>query len=200
MHKPLFPLVLTVLLTACGGGGGGAASVTPAAQSPNLGASSGQSLSVSTGTIAAGYIECDTAVNIAAQNDCNGYANMSNGSFAFTAIAATASGAPIAQQLVNGSSLTFPNGAYRVAESPADVPALIAVSGGPWPAPGSVLDANGTAYGNRFFVTCIARGTAHLVLQRVDASGTTALPLATTAFPSNNDTVNCSASGSLIVF
>ena len=156
-------------------------------------------LPAATGTIGAGYVECDTAANIAAGNDCNGYANFSNGAFAFTAIAATASGAPIVQQVANGGVLGFSNGAYRVVESPGDGAAMISISGGPWAAPGSVLSDAGGAYGNRFFVTCLQRGTAHLQLQLVSGSAGVGLPFATASFSRNETAVDCSSSQSLTV-
>jgi hypothetical protein len=192
--------VLLLALTACGGGG--STSGVPGAPSQSSQSSSAQSngmLPVSSGSIAAGYIACDTAANTAAGNECNHDANFANGAFAFTAIAATASGAPIAEQIVGASALAFPNGSYRVVESPADSPAMVAIDGGPWSTPGSVLAGAGGSYGNRFFVRCVHRGTANLRLELVSGSTASALPFATTAFTSNSTTVNCTASGSVTV-
>ncbi|HZW52892.1 MAG TPA: hypothetical protein VFF00_02595 [Candidatus Elarobacter sp.] len=200
MFKPVFALVLTLSLTACGGAGStaGAGIVPVSGQSSS--ALSGGLMPASSGTVGAGYIECDTAANIAAGNDCNGYANFSNGAFAFTAIAATSSGTPIAAQAGSGGALGFANGAYRVAESASDSPAIVAVSGGPWAAPGAVLSGPGGSYGNRFFVQCVRRGTASLELELISGADASALPLATGAFPANTTTVNCSASGAVTVF
>ncbi len=199
---------LALALTACGGGGGSAPSaVLPAAGGIQNQSSLGSTLSPASGTIASGYIECDTAANIAAGNNCNGFANFFpatapavGGAFVFTAIAATASGTPIAQQLVNGSSATFPNGAYQVVESRGDNPQIVSISGGPWAAPGSALTGAEGSYGNRVSIACVHAGTGTLELQLVDGSNTRALPFATRVFAANATSVNCSASGGITVF
>lgn len=204
------PLVaaLTVALSACSGGGGSAPSALP----PQTGgvqnqAALGSTLSPSSGTIGSGYIECDTAPNIAAGNNCNNFANFypaaapaTGGAFVFTAIAATAAGNPIAEQLVNGSSAAFPNGAYRVVESAGDNPQIVSVSGGPWSTPGSQLSGADGSYGNHVSIACVRTGKGNLELQLVTGSGTLPLPLGTRAFASNTTTVNCSASGAITVF
>ncbi len=197
---------LTLTLTACGGGGGSAASaVLPANGGIANQSALGSTLSPASGTIASGYIECDTAANTAAGNHCNNYANFFpaptvGGTFVFTAIAATASGTPITQQLVNGSSATFPNGAYRAVESAGDVPQILSISGGPFTSPGSALSGAAGSYGNHVSITCVHMGTGNLELQLVGESGAQTLPLGTLAFSSNTTTVNCSASGGITIF
>ena len=199
---------MTLALSACGGGGGSAPSaVLPANGGIQNQSAVGSTLSSASGTIAAGYIECDTAANIAAGNNCNNYANFFpaappaiGGAFIFTAIAATASGSPIAQQLVNGSSATFPNGAYQVVESRGDNPQIVSISGGPWSTPGSQLSGAGGSYGNHVSITCVHTGTGNLELQLVAGSNTVSLPLGMQAFPANATTVNCSASGAVTIF
>ena len=196
MFRLLFAFAFTLSVTACGGGGSSSGSPAIPAGVPQAAQGSGATMPASIGTIAVGYIECDTAANIAAGNNCNNYANFSNGTFSFTAVAANASGSPIAQQVSGGSALGFANGSYRVTESPSDSPAMLSISGGPWATPGSVLSANGAAYGNRFYVQCIHTGTATLQLQLGDGSG---LPLGTAAFTTNVATVNCTASFALTI-
>jgi hypothetical protein len=200
MSKPMVA-VLMLSLTACGGGGStsGAAAVL-VQQAQNSSAQSTGVMPASIGTVAAGYIACDTAANIAAGNDCNHFANFADGAFAFTAIAATAAGAPIADQTVNGSALAFPNGSYRVVESSNDSPAIVSIDGGPWSTPGTALTGSGGSYGNRFFVRCQHLGTASLRLELVSGPTSAALPFATAAFQTNNTTVNCSASGTVTIF
>ena len=210
MNRTTFGLLaaLTFALTACGGGGGsGPSAVLPPGGAMQNQSSLGSALPPASGTIASGYIECDTAANIAAGNNCNNFANFfpapapgGGGTFVFTAIAATASGTPIAQQLVNGSSATFSNGAYQVVEARGDNPQILSISGGPWAAPGSVLSGAEGSYGNRVSIVCMHPGTANLELQLVAGSNTPALPFATQSFSSNAATVNCSAAGSIIIF
>ncbi len=195
-------------LAACGGGGStGAAgpSILPA-QAQNQGLSSTGTLSAATGTMASGYIECDTQAHTAVGNNCDNFANFTaatppafGGSYAFTAVAATAAGAPIAQQLSNGGALSFANGSYRVIEAPSDGAAMVNIAGGPWSMPGAAFSGAGGAYGNTFSVTCTHVGTANLVLQVVANGNTQTLPLAAAAFATNVTTVDCSASGSLTV-
>jgi hypothetical protein len=192
-------------LAACGGGGGstaaGGSSVLPV-QSQVL--SSTGTLSAATGTVAAGYIECDTQAHTAAGNNCDDYANFTpvaqpggGGAYGFTAIAATASGIPIALQLSNGGGLSFANGSYRVIEAPSDGAAIVTIAGGPWSMPGQSFAGAGGSYGNAFSVTCVHVGTANLQIQLAGAGGAQPLAFASAAFASNVTTVNCSASQSI---
>jgi hypothetical protein len=194
-------------LAACGGGGGSTAAGGPSVlpvQTQVL--SSTGTLSAATGTVATGYIECDTQAHTAAGNNCDNYANFTaaappafGGAYTFTAIAATASGQPIAQQLSNGGALSFANGSYRVIEAPSDGTAIVTIAGGPWSMPGSAFSSAAGSFGNTFGVTCTHVGTANLLLQ-VEANGNVqGLSLATAAFAANTTTVNCSSSGSLTV-
>jgi len=195
-------------LAACGGGGGsgtmGSSSSVVPAQSQAL--SSTGTLSAAIGTMASGYIECDTQAHTAAGNNCDGFANFtaatppaSGGAFTFTAIAATATGAPIAQQLSNGGALSFANGSYRAIEAPSDGAAIVSIAGGPWSMPGSAFAAAAGSYGNTFSVTCTHVGTANLQLQVVANGSAQVLPLAAVAYATNTMTVDCSASGSITV-
>ena len=168
------------------------------------------------GGIASGYIECATPAQIAAANNCANYANfdLATGLYTFTAVAADAGGYPIATQLANGAAVPFANGAYNVVESPADNPAIVAITGGPWSAPGSALPAVTGAYGNAFTVRCIRTGTAQLQLQLVGGAptnpvsgyaydaGTSPAPnalLPIGAHGPSSVAVNCTASGSLTI-
>jgi hypothetical protein len=188
-------------LAACGGGGSTGAAGSSVLPAQSQGLSSTGTLSAATGTMASGYIECDTPAHTAAGNNCDGGANFTpatppavGGAFTFTAIAATASGAPIAQQLSNGGALSFANGSYRVIEAPSDGAAIVSIAGGPWSMPGSAFSA-AASYGNSFSVTCTHVGTANLQLQVANGSGQV-LPFATAAYATSATTVNCSASGS----
>jgi len=95
------------------------------------------------GGVASGYIECATLGQITAGNDCANYANFDTNAalYTFTAVAADASGYPIATQLANGAPVAFSNGAYTVIESPGDNPPIVSVSGGPWSNPGTAFAA-----------------------------------------------------------
>jgi hypothetical protein len=198
MNRLLFVILLVPSLAACGGGGAASSSsgVIPAGLSQNAAQTVGATMPAATGTVGAGYIECDTAANIAAGNNCGGYANLSDGVFAFTAIAATAAGAPIAQQTAGGVALQFANGGYRVLEAASDGAPVVAIAGGPWSSPGGVLSAGGVSYGNRFTVQCLRQGVATLQLQLTSGQ---ALPPATTAFAANVTTVDCTASFALTI-
>ncbi len=168
------------------------------------------------GGIASGYIECATPAQIAAGNNCAGYANfdLATGLYTFTAVAADSGGYPIATQLANGAAVPFANGAYNVVESPADNPAIVAITGGPWSSPGSALPAATGAYGNAFSVRCIHTGTAQLQLQLVGGAPTAPVngyAYDASKFPSPNAmlpigvhgpssvAVNCTASGALTI-
>jgi hypothetical protein len=207
MSRAVFFIAFSMLLTACGGGGSAStttSSITPITQSQSPATIGSGVFSPAAGTVASGYIECDTAANIAAGNNCNNYGNFTpaaapatGGTFAFTAVAATSSGSPIADQILNGNALVFPNGSYRVAESAIDGPAIVTIAGGPWATPGSALSGPNGSYGNRFFVQCLRSGTANLQLELVAGSQVHALPLGGSAFAANVTTVNCSSSGAL---
>jgi hypothetical protein len=207
MSTRMFAIVLVLALAACGGGGSGSASsFTPQLTSQGSSSLGNAVMPASSGTVASGYIECDNAVNIAAGNNCNNYANFSpapsgsvGGTFAFTAIAASPSGAPILTQSGGAGALGFANGSVRVVEAASGSPAIVSISGGPWSTPGGVLSGNGGSYGNAFTVQCVRTGTAQLQLQLVTASGAQSLPLATGAYSTNVTAVNCSASGSLTI-
>ncbi|HEX3469039.1 MAG TPA: hypothetical protein VHT05_13255 [Candidatus Elarobacter sp.] len=160
----------------------------------------------SIGTVARGYIECDTQAHTAAGNNCDGEANFTpaappayGGYYTFTAIAANGSGSPIDQQLSNGGALSFANGSYGVVEAPSDGAPLVTISGGPWSMPGSAFTGATGSYGNQFTVTCTHVGTANLVLQIVSNGVAATLPFASSAFSSSTTAVNCSASGSITV-
>jgi hypothetical protein len=167
--------------------------------------SSTGSLSAATGTVATGYIECDTQAHTAAGNNCDNFANFTpvvqpggGGAYGFTAIAATASGIPIALQLSNGGGLSFANGSYRVIEAPSDGAAIVTIAGGPWSMPGQSFAGAGGSYGNAFSVTCIHVGTANLQMQLVSAGNAQPLSFASAAFASNVSTVNCTATASVV--
>lgn len=209
MTVPLSRRLLVALtictLTACGGGGGGTSgpSVLPA-QTQGQGLSSTGTLSAATGTMASGYIECDTQAHTAAGNNCDNFANLTpapqagaGGAYGLTAIAATASGAPIALQLSNGGGLSFANGSYRVIEAPSDGAAIVTIAGGPWSMPGQAFAGASGSYGNAFSVTCIHVGTANLQMQLIAAGNGQSLPFASATFASNLTTVNCTASESV---
>lgn len=193
-------------LTACGGGGGSTSAASPLLPQPgSQGLASTGTMSSSIGTVARGYIECDTQAHTAAGNNCDNAANFTpasapafGGYYTFTAIAANASGSPIDQQLSNGGALSFANGSYGVIEAPSDGAALVTISGGPWSMPGSAFTGATGSYGNQFTVTCTHVGTAHLVLE-ISNGAVATLPFGSTAFASNATAVDCSASGSLTV-
>jgi hypothetical protein len=207
LARRLLIVVVASALTACGGGGGSSGpSVVPEQTVGSQGLASTGTLPASIGTIATGYIECDTQAHTAAGNNCDGEANFtpatppaSGGFYTFTAIAAGAAGSPIDQQLSNGGALSFANGSYRVIESPSDGAPMVTVSGGPWSMPGSAFSGASGSYGNEFSVTCTRVGTANLLLQTVSNGNVRALPFGSSAFASNTTTVNCSATGSITV-
>ncbi len=148
------------------------------------------------GGVASGYIECATLGQITAGNDCANYANFDTNAalYTFTAVAADASGYPIATQLANGAPVAFSNGAYTVIESPGDNPPIVSVSGGPWSNPGTAFAAPAGAYGNQFNVRCMRTGIAQLQMQLV---GGAVLPAG--AHSPGSVSVNCTASGSLTI-
>jgi hypothetical protein len=203
LARQLLIAVVASALAACGGGGGSSGpSVVPETVGSQGLASTG-TLPASIGTIATGYIECDTQAHTAAGNNCDGQANFtpatppaSGGFYTFTAIAAGAAGSPIDQQLSNGGALSFANGSYRVIESPSDGAAMVSISGGPWSMPGSAFTGASGSYGNQFSVTCTRVGTANLLLQTASNGKVGALAFGSSAFASNTTTVNCSATGS----
>ncbi len=195
MKRLVFAIALTLSATACGGGGSGSGPV-PGASASNSAQQSSATLPASSGTIASGYIECDNAADVAAGQNCNNGANFANGAYAFTAVAATANGTPIAQQLSGGAAMAFANGSYRVVEAASDGPPIVSIAGGPWSTPGSIFASGAAAYGNRFFVQCVRVGVANLQLV---SNGSGTLPFASSAFASNVPTVNCVAGGAISI-
>jgi len=204
--QPLLIAMTACALAACGGGGGTtAAGMSPVLPAQSQVLSSTGTLSAATGTMSTGYIECDTQAHTAAGNNCDDFANFTpapqpggGGAYGFTAIAATASGVPIALQLSNGGGLSFANGSYRVIEAPADGAPIVTIAGGPWSMPGQAFAGAAGSYGNAFSVTCIHVGTANLQIQLVSAGNAQPLSFASAAFASNVSTVNCTATASVV--
>lgn len=196
--KRAFILCAVLALAACGGGG--TTSALPVAQSPSGVPFGTAGLLPSDSAVATAYLQCDSLTNIAAGNNCNNFANYdaNTHAYALTAIAATSAGAPIVQQIVNGAAVPFSNGSYRVVEAASDVPAVVSVAEGAWSTPGSALRGAGGFYGNLVHVQCIRTGQATLQVQLVSASSLP-LPLATSAFATNIASVNCTASGAIVI-
>jgi hypothetical protein len=207
MFKVVAGCALSLALCGCGGGGSTSSSVTPSLAETQSEATFGSAtLPVALGTIAAGYIECDTVANTAAGNNCNNYANFAaatgaatGGTFTFTAIAAVASGDPIAQHMNGASPMTFSNGAYQVVESPGDNPPILSVAGGPWSTPGTAFVRADGSYGHSVSVQCLHMGTGNLELQLVTGSASQTLPLGSRSFATNTAKVNCTSSGGITI-
>lgn len=200
--RRLLVALVASTLAACGGGGGTTAASSSVLPTQTQTLFSSGTLSAATGTMASGYVECDTQAHTAAGNNCDGFANFTpapqaggGGTFAFTAIAATASGTPIALQMSNGGALSYTNGSYRVIEAASDGSPIVTITGGPWSMPGAAFSATGVSYGNAFTVACVRVGTANLQLQL--GSSAQPLPFATTAYASNITTVDCTAAESI---
>lgn len=200
--------ILALAMSALVGcsGGGGTTTALPQTQAPAQTLAAAGTMPPSTGTIATGYIECDTLAHTAAGNNCDGYANFTpatapafGGASTFTAIAAGAGGAPIVQELSNGGAMSFANGTYRVVEAASDGAPVVTITGGPWSTPGSAFSTASGSYGNMFSVACARVGIATLVLQMVANGNAQTLPLAATAFGANSTSVNCSSSASIPV-
>jgi len=137
------------------------------------------------GVAASGYIECATESQIAAGNTCKNYANLNNGTYTFTAVAADYAGYPIFNEIVNRQPLRFDNGAFSVTESDGKGIVSIAQPAGGFASPGSTLNnaagggapVTGLTYGNAFTVRCARPGTTLLSLQLGPNGGRPATPV-----------------------
>ena len=124
------------------------------------------------GVMGTAYIECATAAQITAGNNCNNYANFNpvTGQYTFTAIAADADGFPIVQQPnpYGPGNVPFDNGSFTVVETTA-TPILTVTDAGPYGDPGTAITGPSGGYyvpgvftyGQSFNVQCnsVGQGT-----------------------------------------
>ncbi|MGR4064943.1 MAG: hypothetical protein ACLQPV_05800, partial [Vulcanimicrobiaceae bacterium] len=135
------------------------------------------------GAMGTAYVECATAAQNVAGNNCNDYANFNpvTGLYTFTAVAADADGFPIVQQSnpYGPGNVPFDNGSFTVVETTA-TPILTVTNAGPYGDPGSTITGPSGGYyvpgiftyGQGFNVQCNSVGQATLGLQIAQSAPT----------------------------
>lgn len=157
------------------------------------------------GVLGSGYIQCDTAANIAANNGCSGSFNTGTGLYTLTAVGADYNGFPIVYQ----AGVNFDNGGYSVVATSGGSNVVLS-NNGPFTNPGNQLTTGPSGawyvpgaftYGQPFNVQCVHLGTATLGLTNAQQGPTNPVTGQTyTYFPPNPESSsNYPGSGALPV-